>query len=135
MLEKERCDLAEYRLQRAQELIKDAETLLGTDSYKSANNRAYYAVFSCMRAVLALDGEDFKKHSGVIRYFQKEYIKTGIFDKKCSDIVMTANTVRNASDYDDFYIASKEDASQQIQNAKELYMLVEKHVKERIEQE
>ena len=77
MLEKEKCDLSRYRLQRAKELIIDAESLFERESYKSSNNRAYYAVFSCMRAVLALDGEDFKKHSGVIQYFQRTYIKTG----------------------------------------------------------
>lgn len=78
MLEKEKCDLSRYRLQRAKELIIDAESLFERESYKSSNNRAYYAVFSCMRAVLALDGEDFKKHSGVIQYFQRTYIKTGM---------------------------------------------------------
>ena len=134
MLEKERCDLSRYRLQRAKELISDAESLFDRESYKSSNNRAYYAVFSSMRAVLALDGEDFKKHSGVIQYFQRTYIKTGVFDKKCSDIIMTANTVRNASDYDDFYIASKEESMQQIQNAKELYSVVEEYLNKRIEE-
>lgn len=60
-----------------------------------------------MRAVLALDGEDFKRHSGVIQYFQKNYIKSGIFDKRFSDIITKASRIRNASDYDDFYIASR----------------------------
>ena len=74
-------DLSFHRLKRAEELISEAETMYNANSYKGANNRAYYAVFSLMRAVLALDGEDFKKHSGVIQYFQKNYIKTGVFEK------------------------------------------------------
>jgi len=40
-----------------------AEFLL---DYASANNRAYYAIIHAMRAVLTLDGEDFKKHFAVI---------------------------------------------------------------------
>ena len=69
-------NLALYRLDRAKELIADARNLYNTGSYKSANNRAYYSIFHAMRAVLALDEVDFKKHPGVIQYFQREYIKT-----------------------------------------------------------
>ena len=36
---------------------------------------ADYSIFTGVRAVLAKDGIDFKKHAGVIAYFQKEYIK------------------------------------------------------------
>ena len=43
-----------------------------------------YSIFTGVRAVLAKDGIDLKKHAGVIAYFQKEYIKTGEFDKKYS---------------------------------------------------
>ncbi len=109
--------LALYRLDRAKELIADARNLYNTGSYKSANNRAYYSIFHAMRAVLALDEVDFKKHSGVIQYFQREYIKTGIFEKSCSTIIMSASEIRNASDYDDFYLASAEEAQEQIDNA------------------
>ena len=38
-------------------------------SYRSANNRAYYSIFHAIRSVLALDGFDSKKHSGVISEF------------------------------------------------------------------
>jgi len=40
--------------------------LLAGESYRSAANRAYYAIFHAMRAVLALDGVDMKHHSGII---------------------------------------------------------------------
>ena len=73
----------------------------------TANNRAYYSVFHSMRAVLALDEVDFKKHSGVIAYFRENYIKTKIFDRSCSDIISSTCLIRNKSDYYDFYIAEK----------------------------
>jgi len=43
------------------------------DELKTANNRAYYCVFHAMRAVIALDEQDFKKLSGVISYFREHY--------------------------------------------------------------
>ncbi len=96
-------------MERAKELIDDAKQLYKSGSYKSSNNRAYYAIFHAMRAVLALEEVDFKKHSGVIQYFQREYIKTGIFEKAYSHIIISASEIRNASDYDDFLLASKEE--------------------------
>ena len=121
--------LALYRLERAKELIDDSRRLFESGSYKSSNNRAYYAIFYSMRAVLALDEVDFKKHSGVIQYFQREYIKTGVFDKSYSDIIMDASEIRNASDYDDFYLASKDEAIAQIEGAEKFYRAVEAFLK------
>lgn len=50
-------------------------------------------------------------------YFQKNYIKPGIFGKEYSKILTEAFQIRNDSDYDDYYILSKEDVDVQIQNA------------------
>jgi len=46
------------------------------EDYASANNRAYYSIFHAMRAVLALEQKDFKKHSAVIAQFTQSYLKT-----------------------------------------------------------
>lgn len=48
MLEQAKKDLSIHRLGRAQELLQDAETLYEANSYKGANNRAYYAIYSVM---------------------------------------------------------------------------------------
>jgi uncharacterized protein (UPF0332 family) len=87
------------------------------DDYKAAANRSYYAVFSAMRAVLALDGLDFKKHSGVIAEFRKSYIKTGVFSTELSRIIDSLKDVRQSSDYDDFYLISKEEIAEQVEDA------------------
>ena len=44
-----------------------------------------------------------------------------------------AEEIRHASDYDDFYIASKEESEQQILIAEEFLILVEKYCLEQIE--
>lgn len=128
MLNDKRCALAIYRMERAKELIDDAKQLYKSGSYKSSNNRAYYAIFHAMRAVLALEEVDFKKHSGVIQYFQREYIKTGIFEKAYSDIIISASEIRNSSDYDDFFLASKEETKEQIDNAELFCKAIEEYL-------
>ncbi len=71
-------DLSNYRLEQAKRCIKSAKILAADEDYKGAANRSYYAIFHCMKSVLALEGMDFSKHSGVSAYFRKQYIKTGI---------------------------------------------------------
>ena len=93
-------------------------------SYKSAINRSYYAIFTAMRSLLAEEEKDFKKHSAVIGYFRKNYIKTGIFETKFSDYIGDSFEVRNDCDYEDFYIALREEAETQYLHAVEFYEAV-----------
>lgn len=57
--------------------------------------------------------------------FNKDYVKTEIFPKAFGRRIARAEEIRHASDYDDFYIATKEKAEEQIATAKELIEQVE----------
>lgn len=131
--EKSRSELAKYRLDRAEEEYRVAMKIMDSGYYKAANNRAYYSIFHSMRAALALEGIDFKKHSGVIAYFRQNYIKSGLIETKFSDIIGNASDIRTASDYDDFYIATKEEAQELIGNAIEFYHAVEVYVSKHLQ--
>ena len=87
-------ELMQYRLSMARERLHSAEILLQDGSYKDSIGRSYYAMSTAVRALLAMDGQDFSKHAGVIAYFQKEYIKTGKFDKKFSKYISQAFQIR-----------------------------------------
>ena len=113
--------LSNIRLEHADECISAAKSLLESENYKSAANRAYYTVFHAMRAVLAFDKIDMKHHSGIIAEFRRLYIKTGIFDAELSKIISVLSDSRNDSDYDDFFIVSKEEVTEQIRDA-ELFL-------------
>lgn len=120
----QRKNLIKYRLDNAEEKMDSAKILLEKGNYKDSVSRSYYAMFTGIRAVLAKDGIDYSKHSGVIAYFQREYVKTGIFEKKYSKYIQNAFQVRNSSDYDDFYVVSKTEAQEQIDRAEELLVAV-----------
>ena len=109
--------ISAVRLEKAEECLSDAKLLLESESYKSAANRSYYAVFHAMRAVLAYDGYDSKKHSGIIAEFRRLYIKTGLFESGMSDIIRSLFDLRTDSDYNDFFVASKADVAEQVGNA------------------
>ena len=118
-----------YRLDNAKEKLESAKLLLDAGKYRDSIGRSYYAIFTAVRAVLANDKVDFSKHSGVITYFQKEYIKTGIFDVKYSKYLQNAFQIRNSCDYDDFFIASKQDAEEQYNRAAEFYEGIQNYFK------
>ncbi len=118
--------LSDARFDHAKECLGAAKSLLDSSNYKSAANRSYYAIFHAMRAVLAFDGIDMKHHSGVISEFRKLYIKTNIFDIKLSQIISVLFDIRTESDYDDFFIISKSEVQEQIENAEYFLTEIEK---------
>ena len=101
--------------------MQNAKEVMESGSYKLALNRSYYAIFHAIRAALALKSVDSSKHSGVISEFRKIYIKSGSIPAEVSQMIGAAFTIRNASDYDDMFIASKDETKEQIENAKYVY--------------
>lgn len=123
-----RIDLSRYRLQKAKEMLASAKRDMDANDYASANNRAYYAIFHAMRAVLALDGEDYKKHSAVIARFTLNYLKPEILPREYSKLISNASLIRNRSDYEDFYICSVADTNALFSGAESFCVEVEKYL-------
>ena len=119
-------ELAKYRLQVAKE---DLETAIDNEKaghLRAANNRAYYAIYHAITAVLALDEIAYKRHKDTISYFNKTYVREEIFPRSLGHRIAISEEVRHNSDYDEFYIVSKEETEKQIQTATELINEVEK---------
>lgn len=122
--------LAKYRLEQAKENLEEAEALFDINKFKGANNRAYYSIFHAIKAILALEQTDFKKHSSVIAYFNKEYISKNIFPRELGKRVNEARFYREKSDYVDFYIVTKDECKMQIETAKMMLEKAEKYIDE-----
>lgn len=113
-------NLAKYRIDTARETLNVAKECLENKHYKDSINRSYYASFYAARAILALERIDFKRHKDVIAYFNKNYVATGIFEKDIWRKLARLQQKREQSDYDDFFIASKEEAQKQYNNAENI---------------
>lgn len=111
-------DLSKYRIQEADDSLKVAEHCLKTELYKDSINRSYYAAFYAIKSVLALGTVDFKRHKDVMGYFNKEFVAAEIFPRELGRRLGTLKQLREKSDYDDFYIASKTQAQEQYETAK-----------------
>ena len=122
-------ELSRYRFETSEEDLIDAKIMYDNGRYKNALNRAYYSIFHAVRAVIAIQGFDSSKHSGVIAFFNQNYVKTGVFSKDLSKIIKLASENREKADYLDFYIASKEEAEKQIGRATEFRTAIEVYLK------
>lgn len=126
-------DLVIHRFNQAKEDIQACKILYKNKLYKSANNRAYYAIFHAIRSVLALEPIDFKRHKDVIAYFNKNYVNTNRFPRQMGRRIARANQVREDSDYDDEFVVDPDNTLVQIETAEELIKLVKEYIKNKIE--
>lgn len=125
-------ELSEYRLEKAQAALLTAKRDLAAGDYASANNRAYYCIFHAMRALLALDAEDYKKHSAVIARFTVKYLKTDILPRRYGKLISNALLIRNRSDYEDFYICSAQDTERLVAGAEDFLSSIGAYLSNRL---
>ena len=123
-------ELSKHRLQQAKDDLRASEILYKENLYKSANNRAYYSIFHSIKAVLALEPIDFKRHKDVIAYFNKNYVSNEIFPKKMGRKISIASRMREDSDYEDEFVVEADDTKEQIETARELLVLVKTYIGE-----
>lgn len=67
-----------YRLEEADEALEESLLMLDSSHERAAVNRAYYAMFYALQALLAASGLVASKHSGVISLFDREFVKTSL---------------------------------------------------------
>lgn len=124
-------ELLKYRFSRATETLEVAKELFANKRYLDANNRSYYAAYYAMKAVYAVQGQDFKKHKTLIANFNKEFVATEIFPREIGRKISTLALIREQSDYSEFYVASKQESEQQIEIAEELIGLIKNYLEDK----
>ena len=124
--------LARYKIDKASSCLKASHLLLSEGFYADSANRSYYAIFHAMSALFALDGRGFRKHSGVLANFNKDYIKTGLLEVEYAQIAKKAFSLRTQSDYGEFYVVSKQEVKEQHENAGRFVKRIESLLDEQI---
>jgi uncharacterized protein (UPF0332 family) len=99
-LDEKRRELSSYRIKQAEESLEEAKYLLsGRKSPRSIINRAYYAMFYAVLALLVHEEYSSSKHSGVLIYFNKRFIKEGVFPERLGRAINRAFELRQRGDY------------------------------------
>ncbi len=111
--------LRSYRLEQAQAALEDAEFLLAhRRSALSVVNRAYYAMFYAVLALLQDVTPLPSKHTGIIGLFDTMFVRAGRFDKQLSKDLHRAFDLRQASDYKTITPISPEQAREITERAR-----------------
>ena len=121
--------LAQYRVQQARESLDEARFLLaGGKSARSVINRAYYAMFYSVLALLLYEEFSSSKHSGVLSYFNRRFIKTGVFDKSLGLWLGKAFELRQRMDYRERVEPAREQATLVLDQADHFVKTVAAHL-------
>ena len=110
--------LAQYRLEQAGESLDEAKFLLsGEKSPRSIIHRVYYAMFYAILALLIYEPYSSSKHSGVLGYFNRRFIKAGVFDREMGRWVNKAFELRQRGDYREYFKVTREQAAELVAKA------------------
>ncbi len=113
-------ELVSLRLKQAQETLVDARTLLEANrTPRSVVNRAYYAMFYAVMALLQTIGKAASKHAGVISLFDKEFVHAGVFPVEMSRTLHEAFDERHESDYETVKTTTRGEAAELLAEAEQ----------------
>jgi uncharacterized protein (UPF0332 family) len=121
-------ELSTYRMTKAKEDLEASMILDRNGSFSQAINRSYYAMFHAARALLAYEKFDSRKHSGIISYFNRHFIKTGEIEADFGRMLLEAERIRLKSDYDDFFISDRNQSIVQIEDARKFVARIEDYI-------
>jgi len=117
--------LLQHRIEQAHETLREAEILQDAAAYRGAINRAYYAMFYALLALLATRQLGTSKHSGAIGLFDREFVKTGIFPVELSRALHLAFDRRQSSDYGEWHVLEAHEANMTLNDAQDFVSAVE----------
>jgi uncharacterized protein (UPF0332 family) len=132
MITEEARSLIALRIEQADEALRDAGFLLDHGGNRAVINRAYYAMFYAVLALLIIEGKGTSKHRGAIALFDKDFVKSGGFDKKFSEWLHAAFDDRMKSDYRIAVVPSHEEAIQILEHARAFVVQVKTYLAETI---
>jgi uncharacterized protein (UPF0332 family) len=122
-------ELIDYRLQQADDSLLEAQTLAKVSLWRGAINRSYYAMFYATLALTVQKQQVISKHTGVIAFFDKEFIRTGVFPKEMSRSLHFAFERRQNSDYGELLAENPEEAMRAIDEAAEFVQKVKDYLR------
>lgn len=94
-----KAEAVRYWWDKAHESLRAARRELAARAYTFAINRAYYALFYAVSALLLEEGRRFTKHSGVRAAFNEEIVKPGRLSRGHGDLHNQLFRDRQEGDY------------------------------------
>lgn len=100
--EKDRETLINYRVEKAKKAGEDVRFLIDSDKLHLAVNRIYYGAFYILSALALKYQFQTSSHQELIGWFNKEFVKAEVVDRKYGRFVHKAYDKRSKADYADY---------------------------------
>jgi len=126
-------ELCLYRLKQAEESLLEMDVLKHSGHIRGAINRAYYAMFYAIQALVVQQKAQISKHSGAISFFDKEFVKTGIVDKRFSKWLHRLFDLRQDGDYGSMFEPAENQCDQAMEQAEEFVQQIRKYIQKSVE--
>jgi uncharacterized protein (UPF0332 family) len=121
--------LARYRLQQAQDSLEEANYLFsGGKSLRSVVNRLYYGMFYAVLALLIFEPYTSSKHTGVLAYFNRRFVKGGLFSESMGGSLNKAFELRQRGDYREYFELTRDQVEPLLSEAAQFVVSVRTHL-------
>jgi len=121
-------DLLCYRMEQAHETLREAEILRNESALRGVVNRAYYAMFYALLALLATKQLGTSRHSGALALFDREFVKTGVFPRELSRSLHLAFDRRQRHDYGEMANVDRQVVEETLTDAKTFVTAIETYL-------
>jgi len=115
---------------KSEEALKDAEIAINNERFSTAQNRIYYAIFYSVMALAYSKNFTTAKHSQLLGWFNRNYIKEGVFAKSLGDAYINAYNSRMKSDYTYTYKPDKDKINSLFKDAQIFVKAVQDYIKD-----
>jgi uncharacterized protein (UPF0332 family) len=130
-IDEKKKSLAGHRLIQAAESLEEARYLIeGGKSLRSVANRIYYGMFYAVLALLIYEPFSSSKHTGVIAYFNKNFVKQGIIPEALGRCLNKAFDLRQRGDYREYFELTKDQVEPLLDVAEEFITAIRTYLHE-----
>ena len=127
--ENDRETLTNYRIDKAKKAGDDARFLIDNNKLHLAVNRIYYGAFYILSALALKYQFQTASHQELIGWFNKEFVKEELIDRKYGRFVHKAYDKRSKADYADYVEFDKEEVLAMFNEMKDFLEEIEKFIK------
>jgi uncharacterized protein (UPF0332 family) len=120
-------NLCTYRFDQAKEALCEARLLQEAGHYRGAINRAYYAMFYSLQVLVIVNKVKVSKHSRIISFFDREYVKSGVFDKRFSKWLHRLFDLRQDADYGNMFMPTEDQCREAVGQSMDFVQEIQNH--------
>ena len=124
--QEERDQLARHYVKKTKDTVEDINFLIENNKLFLAINRIYYGLYYILSALAASHQFSTSKHTQLIGWFNKNFVKENKIDIKYAKYIQVAFEKRNKGDYDLFVEFSEDDVKDIFEKMKETISEIEK---------